>query len=36
VVDRGFDPRSGLTKDHKSDLCRLSPKIAALDSKSKT
>jgi len=35
VVDRGFEPRSGLTKDYKIGICCFSAKHAALRSKSK-
>ena len=35
VVDRGFDPRSGQTKDYKIDICCFSAKQAALRRKSK-
>jgi hypothetical protein len=35
VVDRGFDLRSGKTKDYKSGICCLSAKHAALRRKSK-
>ena len=30
AVDRGFDPRSGQTKDYKSGICCFSAKYAAL------
>jgi hypothetical protein len=30
VVDRGFEPRSGQTKDHKIGICCFSAKHAAL------
>jgi hypothetical protein len=30
VVDRGFDPRSGQTKDYKIGMCYFSAKHAAL------
>ena len=35
VVDRGFEPRSGQTKDYNIGMCGLSVKHAALGSKSK-
>jgi hypothetical protein len=35
AVDRGFEPRSGQTKDYKIDICCFSAKRAALRSKSK-
>ena len=35
VVDRGFKPWSGQTKDYKVDMCCFSTKHAALRSKSK-
>jgi hypothetical protein len=35
VVDRGFDPRSGQTKDYTIGFCCFSAKRAALRSKSK-
>ena len=35
VVDRGFEPRSGQTKDYKIDICCFSDKHAALRRKSK-
>jgi hypothetical protein len=35
AVDRGFEPRSGQTKDYKIGICCLSAKHAALRSKSK-
>ena len=35
VVDRGFEPRSGQTKDYKIGSCCFSAKHAALRSKSK-
>ena len=35
VVDRGFEPRSGQTKDYKIDICCFSAKHTALRSKSK-
>ena len=35
AVDRGFEPRSGQTKDYKSGICCLSAKHAALRRKSK-
>jgi hypothetical protein len=35
AVDRGFEPRSGQTKDCKIDICCFSAKHAALRSKSK-
>ena len=35
AVDRGFDPRSGQTKDYKIDICCFSAKHAALRRKSK-
>ena len=35
VVDRGFEPRSGQTKDHKIGICCFSAKHAALMRKSK-
>ena len=35
VVDRGFDPRSGQTKDYKIGICCFSAKHAALRIKSK-
>jgi len=34
VVDRGFEPRSGKTKDYKIDICCFSTKHAELRSKS--
>ena len=34
AVDRGFDPRSGQTKDYKIGICCFSAKHAALRSKS--
>jgi hypothetical protein len=34
-VDRGFEPRSGQTKDYKIDICCFSAKHAALRIKSK-
>jgi hypothetical protein len=34
VVDRGFEPRSGQTKDYKIGMCCLSAKHAALRRKS--
>jgi hypothetical protein len=34
VVDRGFDPRSGQTKDYKIGMCYFSAKHAALRRKS--
>ena len=36
VVDRGFEPRSGQTKDYKIGICCFSAKHAALRSKAKT
>ena len=36
VVDRGFEPRSGQTKDYKIGICCFSAKHAALRRKSKT
>jgi hypothetical protein len=33
AVDRGFEPRSGQTKDNKSDICCFSAKYIALRSK---
>ena len=35
VIDRGFEPRSGQTKDYKIGMCCFSPKHAALRRKSK-
>ena len=35
AVDRGFDPRSGQTKDYKIGVCCFSSKRAALRRKSK-
>ena len=35
VVDRGFEPRSGQTKDYKIGICCFSTKHAALRRKSK-
>ena len=35
AVDRGFEPRSGLTKDNKIGMCCFSAKHVALMSKSK-
>ena len=35
AVDRGFEPRSGQTKDYKICICCFSPKHAALRRKSK-
>ena len=35
VVDRGFEPRSGQTKDYKIGICCFSVKHAALRRKSK-
>jgi hypothetical protein len=35
VVDRGFEPRSGQTKDYKSGICCFSAKHAALRRKIK-
>ena len=35
VVDHGFEPRSGQTKDYKIGMCCFSAKYAALRSKSK-
>ena len=35
VVDRGFKPRSGQTKDYKIGICCFSAKHAALRSKNK-
>ena len=35
VVDRGFDPRSGQTKDYTIDICCFSTKHSALRKKSK-
>ena len=35
VVDRGFDPRSGQTKDYKIGICCFSAKHSAFRSKSK-
>jgi len=35
AVDRGFEPRSGQTKDYKIDIGCFSPKHAALRRKSK-
>ena len=35
VVDRGFEPRSGQTKDYKIGICCFSAKHAALRLKSK-
>ena len=34
AVDRGFEPRSGQTKDYKIDICCFSAKHAALRRKS--
>ena len=34
MVDRGFEPRSGQTKDYKSGICCFSTKHAALSRKS--
>ena len=36
VVERGFQPRFGQTKDYKIAICCISAKHAALRSKSKT
>ena len=36
VVDRGFEPRSGQTKNYKIGICCFSAKHAALRRKSKT
>ena len=35
VVDRGFEPRSGKTKDYKIGICCFSAKHAALSRKSR-
>ena len=35
AVDRGFEPRSGKTKDYKIGICSFSAKHAALRRKSK-
>ena len=35
VVDHGFEPRSGQTKDYKIDMCCFSAKHSALRRKSK-
>jgi hypothetical protein len=35
AVDRGFEPRSGQTKDYKIGICCFSAKYAALRSKSR-
>jgi hypothetical protein len=35
AVDRGFEPRSGQTKDYKNSICCFSAKHAALRKKSK-
>ena len=35
VVDRGFEPRSGQTKDYKISICCFSAKYVALRRKSK-
>ena len=35
AVDRGFEPRSGQTKDNKIGICCFSAKYAALRRKSK-
>ena len=35
VVDRGFEPRSGQTKDYKINICCFSTKHTALRSKNK-
>ena len=35
TVDRGFEPRSGQTKDYTIGICRFSAKHAALGRKSK-
>ena len=35
AVDRGFDPRSGQTKDYEIGICCFSAKHAALRSKNK-
>jgi hypothetical protein len=35
AVDRGFEPRSGQSKDYKIDICCFSAKNGALGSKSK-
>ena len=35
AVDRGFEPRSGLTKDYKIGICCFSATYAALNRKSK-
>ena len=35
VVDRGFEPRSGQTKDYKIGMCCFSAKYVALGSKNK-
>ena len=36
AVDRGFEPRTGQTKDHKIGICCLSAKHAALKRREKT
>jgi len=35
VVDRGFEQKSGQTKDYKNDICYFSAKYTALRRKSK-
>ena len=35
AIDRGFEPRSGQTKDYKIDICCFSAKHAALRRNSK-
>ena len=35
AIDRGFEPRSGQTKDYEIGICCFSPKHAALRRKSK-
>jgi hypothetical protein len=35
AVDRGFEPRSGQTKDYETGICRFSAKHTALRRKSK-
>jgi hypothetical protein len=36
TVDRGFEPRSGQTKDYKIGICCFSAKYAALGERAKT
>jgi hypothetical protein len=36
ALDRGFEPRSGQTKDYKTGICCFSTKHAALKSNNKT